>query len=68
MAIVTLYKYVRDGGGITVSPVKPDKEYSLAYRLIADEGKTLTQDSISFTPCVDTDTVGGWYEVQQPLE
>ena len=39
MEIVNLYKYIRDDGGATVSPVKPNAEYVEMFRLIADEGK-----------------------------
>ena len=35
-------------------------------RLVADEGKMLTQDGENFTSCVDTDTAEGWYEVDEP--
>ena len=39
MTIKTLYKYEREGGKITVSPIMPeDKPYTEMYRLIADEG------------------------------
>ena len=36
MQIVNLYKYIRDDGGTTVSPVKPNIEYTEMFRLIAD--------------------------------
>ena len=63
MQIITLYRYERDDGGTTVSPVKPDCEYTEMVRLVADEGKVLTQDGENFTYCIDTDTAEGWYEV-----
>ena len=63
MQIITLYRYERDGGGTTVSPVKPDCEYTEMVRLVADEGKVLTSDGEDSTTCVDTDTADGWYEV-----
>lgn len=68
MQAITLYKYEREGGGTTVSPVKPDVEYTELYRLIADEGKALTQDGEKLFPCVDVESVEGWYEVDAPYE
>lgn len=57
----TLYKYTRLDGGTTVSPVKPDCEYTVMYRLIADEGKILVKGDLR-TSCTDTDTTEGWTE------
>lgn len=67
MQIITLYKYERDGGGITVSPEKPDKPYTLMYRIVADEGKILTNGE-TMTPCVDVDSTDGWDEIGAPKE
>lgn len=66
MQIKKLYRYIRADGGVTVSPNKPDCEYTEMVRLIADEGKALTKDGENFTPCTDTDTAAGWYEVDAP--
>ena len=63
MQVMTIYKYIRENGGTTVSPIKPNCEYAEMVRIIADEGKMLTQDGENFTACIDTDTVDGWYEV-----
>ena len=65
MKIITLYKYERDGGGITISPVKPDKPYTMEYRLIADEGKVLVKDGY-IAQCIDTDTPYLWDEIDAP--
>ena len=62
MQIIKLYKYIREDGGTTVSPKKPDCEYAEMVRLVADEGKLLTNGEIE-TPCIDTDTADGWMEV-----
>ena len=62
MIIKELYRYEREKGKITVSPIKPECEYILRYRLIADEGKMLTKDGEHFTPCVDVESTEGWYE------
>lgn len=63
MEVKTLYKYTRENGGVTVSPNKPDCEYTELFRLIADEGMELVKDDIR-TTCIDTDTVEGWEEVE----
>lgn len=68
MQAITLYRYNRADGGVTISPVKPDGEYTEMVRLVADEGKVLTNDGENFTSCVDTDTAAGWYEVDVPTE
>lgn len=65
MKNVTLYKYTRDGGGVTVSPIKPDTDYTTLSRLIADEGKILVNGETR-TVCIDTDTTDGWTE--EPME
>ena len=65
MQSIKLYKYVRENGGITVSPKKPDGEYTEMVRLVADEGKLLTNGEIE-TSCIDTDTAEGWIEIDNP--
>lgn len=67
MPIITLYRYERDGGGITVSPVKPDKHYDLLYRLVADEGKVLVNGD-TMAVCIDVETAYGWDEIPIPEE
>lgn len=66
MQIIELYRYRRADGGITVSPVKPEGEYEPMYRLVADEGKALTQDGINLMVCADVYSTEGWYEVDAP--
>ena len=66
MEIIVLYKYERESGGVTVSPIKPDCEYVEMSRLVADEGKVLTRDGANLSCCVDVDSVDGWYEVDDP--
>ena len=68
MQIINLYRYERADGGITVSPNKPDTEYTEMYRLVADEGKVLTNDGEHFTSCADVESIVGWYEVDAPEE
>lgn len=63
MQIIELYRYIRPNGGATVSPIKPDTDYELRYRLIADEGMALTKDGI-ITTCVDVVSADGWTEIE----
>ena len=62
MQIITLYKYTREDGGITVSPNKPDTEYTEMFRLVADEGKVLVKDDVT-TTCTDVESADGWSEI-----
>lgn len=66
MQIVNLYKYIRDDGGVTVSPIKPNTEYTEMFRLIANEGKELMNGDIR-TPCIDVETTEGWSEIDAPI-
>lgn len=63
MQKISLYRYTRPDGGVTVSAVKPDTEYTEMTRLVADEGHTLT-DGNTTTPCADTDNPDVWSEVE----
>lgn len=65
MQKITIYRYVRADGGVTVSPVKPDGEYTELFRLVADEGMVLT-DGEQYVSCVDTDAPDIWTEVAEP--
>lgn len=68
MEIKPLYRFIRDDGGVTESPDKPDgTEYTIRYRLIASEGKLLT-DGTTETYCIDVDSADGWYEIDVPDE
>ena len=66
MIIKNLYKYIREDGGVTVSPIEPNCEYTLMYRIIADEGKLITKDDITTTYCTDVESANGWYEIDDP--
>lgn len=66
MQTITLYRYTRPDGGVSTSPIKPDAgDYSLKYRLIADEGKLLT-DGTTVAGCVDVESPEGWTETDAP--
>lgn len=68
MQTMTLYKYNRPDGGVTVSPTAPESgEYTVKYRLIADEGKALT-NGVTVTTCTDVDGTDGWTEIDAPGE
>ena len=53
MIIKELYHYEREAGKVTVSTEKPECDYTVKFRLIADEGKELTKDGENFTTCID---------------
>lgn len=67
MQKITLYRYERPEGGITVSPIKPECEYTELFRLVADEGMILRKGDVE-TSCVDTDSLEGWEELEAPEE
>lgn len=67
MEIKTLYRYEREPGKITVSTEKPDVEYTEVFRLIADEGKILTNGETE-TYCIDVNSPDGWTEIDAPIE
>lgn len=58
-----LYRYARSDGGITVSPIKPDVDYTQICRLVADEGHALTDGNIT-TQCIDTYEPDMWTEIK----
>ena len=64
MVVKELYRYEREAGKITVSTEKPECDYTIKFRLIADDGKKLTKDGENFTTCIDVDSTEGWYEVE----
>ena len=67
MQKIILYRYTRTDGGMTNSHVKPDCDYTVRYRLIAYDGKTLTNGT-NTTYCVDVDSVDGWTEIDTKPE
>ena len=67
MQMIKLYRFIRPEGGVTVTAEKPEADYTELVRLIADEGKALT-DGNTLTPCVDTDDPTIWAEVEAPEE
>lgn len=67
MKVIPLYKFIRPDGGVTVSPIKPDGEYSEMFRLVADEGMILKNGDVE-TTCTDVLSADGWEEVEAPEE
>ena len=66
MITMTLYRVERSDGGIDVTPNKPTEQpYTETFRLIADEGKLLTDGENQFT-CIDTDNPDDFTEVDDP--
>ena len=37
-----IYRYQRPDGGYTVTPIKPDGNYDIRWRLIAEQGMAIT--------------------------
>ena len=64
-----LYKYERDGGGYTISTEKPPegKDFWRRYRLIAEEGKAITNGEI-ITQVIDVKSYAGWKDCDLPEE
>lgn len=67
MQTITLYRYTRPDGGISVSPIKPNVEYTEMVRLVTDEGKALT-DGTNTTTCTDVSSAEGWTEIDAPKD
>lgn len=67
MEVITLYRYERQQNKVTVSPEKPNVEYTEMYRLIADKGKILVNGDIE-TACIDVHSTEGWAEIDAPSE
>ena len=66
MEIRPLYRFLREDGGVTESPDKPDREnYTIRFRLIVSDGKLLT-DGTTETFCIDVDSTDGWTEIDDP--
>ena len=62
----TLYRYLREDGGYTISPVKPEgTAYTKRYRLIADEGKAITDGNV-IVEVIDVQSYKGWTDCEKP--
>lgn len=65
MTIKNLYKIIRPDGGVTISTTKPDGDYIPYLRLVADEGKAMTNGTLS-CPVIDVPEgdQGLWTEIE----
>lgn len=68
MIIKPLYKYSRENGTVTISPIKPADgvEYEEMFRIIASEGNLITKDGVEKYAVLDVYETEGWYEVEDP--
>lgn len=65
MQTVNLYRY-EDADSITITPEKRNPTDPIyCYRLIADDGKILTDGEME-TPCIDTHDPWKWSEIDDP--
>lgn len=62
MEVRTLYRYEQDGK-VIVSPIKPLGDYTTTYRVIAEDGKEITDGAYTAT-VIDTDNPNEWTEVE----
>ncbi len=70
MQQIELYRYVEQDGSITVTPIKrSDTDTVHKIRLIADEGKALT-DGENITTVIDVaiSDINNWQEIDEPQE
>lgn len=67
MKIIELYKYENEDGSISISPENRPGGVNIEYkyRLIADEGKAIT-DGENIFYCVDTEDVSQFFEIEKP--
>lgn len=64
-----IYKYERTPGRLTISPRRPLCTYTQMFRLIADEGKILTNDGgQTQLHCIDVENLEGWVEIDLPVQ
>lgn len=65
MTVKTLYVYTRPDGGTDISPIAPEEgtAYETRHRLIADEGKILTDGKL-FAYVIDTNNPDTWKEIE----
>lgn len=61
MIVKQLYRW-QDGKSMVVGPVKPDKDFTITYRVCAESGAEITNGDITGF-CFDTDNPNEWYDV-----
>lgn len=65
MRVKPLFRYKREDDKIVDTPIKPECEYTTRVRMIASEGKALTNDNKTFYLVKDADSTEGWYEIDK---
>lgn len=71
MKKITIYRFKRASGVVTVSQKKPASgvKYTTGLRLVADDGKQLTNDDgKTLYTVIDTDSSTGWTEIDAPIQ
>lgn len=63
MTVKPIYRFIREDGGVTITPDMPQGEYTELVRIIADKDKLITKDGVNTFSCIDTDSAEGWYEI-----
>ena len=65
-----LYKSVRPGGGYTVSLLRPEGHYQVRWRLIAEEGKAITdgEQIVTVIDVVHRKDCEAWTDCDLPEE
>jgi len=65
MKVEKLYRYKRADGYTRMSPNEPDVPWKRVYRITADEGKLLTNGTIT-TTSIEVRNLKGWTEIVNP--
>ena len=65
MKRVNLYRYIRQDGGVTISPNVPNCEYDEMIRLVSDADKILSNGEKTAL-CIDTTNEDEWHEIDLP--
>lgn len=68
MKILALYRFIRQDGGVTVSPIQPKGEYDIVYQVAADEGKALWRGDKHLYSIADLNNIDEWVEVEKDAD
>lgn len=67
-----LYRTEREGGGYTISTTRPEKgiRYKIRWRLIADEGRAITdgENVVTVIDLLHRKDCEGWHDCEKPAE
>lgn len=67
MRVKKMFKYV-GSNGVVVTDVDLPMEKVIVNRLIADDGKLITNDETTYHSVIDVENIEGFYEVDAPDE